>query len=181
MTQPPTEGTRLPATSRPHTARRARGQAVRRVKRPWPVTANALLLLLEAGGFALMCALSLVPLGVLWPMTDALWNTQRTAVLTGFTFALLAALALASAIGFLRVAHGAWLLAVQVQGLNLALALALYYAGRPAYVYGMMLIGVLMVLYLHQADVQAAFRPPPAEPAEPNLTAPEPSEAGPAA
>jgi len=49
---------------------------------------------------------------------------------------------------------------VLAQGLNLALALLLYFGGRPAFVYPMMLYGVFMVLYLHQADVQAAFRPP---------------------
>jgi hypothetical protein len=166
MSLPPTEGTQLPATTRPSTARRARDRATDRPKRPWPVTANALLLLAEAGGFALMGALHLLPLGVLWPLSEALWNTQRAAVVTGFVFALLAVLALAAAIGFGRVAPGAWLLAVLVQGLNLALALVLYFKGRPDYVYLMMLIGVLMVLYLHQSDVQAAFRPPAANPEE---------------
>lgn len=161
MTLPPTEGTQLPATTRPSTARRVRGQTTVQAGRPWPVTANALLLLLGSAGFALMGALSLLPLGVLWPLSPALWNTQRAAVLTGFVFSLLATLSLAAAAGFLRVARGAWLLAVLVQGLNLALALVLYFEGRPAYVYLMMVYGILMVLYLHQADVQAAFRPAP--------------------
>ena len=164
MTLPPTEGARLPATTRPSTARRVRGQPARRAGRPWPVTAHALLLLMGAAGFALMGALYLLPLGVLWPMTEALWNTQRAAVVTGFLFLLLAGLAFAAAVGFLRVARGAWLLGVLVQGINLMLALLLYFQGRPAYVYGMMVYGILMVLYLHQADVQAAFRPAPSSP-----------------
>jgi hypothetical protein len=84
----------------------------------------------------------------------------------GSLFALLAALALASALGFLRMARGAWLLAVLVQGINLALALALYFGQRPAYVYAMMVYSVFMVLYLHQADVQAAFRPDESLPLE---------------
>ena len=97
MTLPPTEGTQVPATTRPSTARRVRGQPARREGRPWPVTANALLLLMGAAGFVLMGALYLLPLGVLWPMTEALWNTQRAAVVTGFLFMLLAGLAFAAA------------------------------------------------------------------------------------
>jgi hypothetical protein len=153
-------------------------QAASQPKRPWSVTANALLLVLESAGCVLMGALHLVPLGVLWPMTEALWNTQRAAVVTGFIFALLATLALAAAVGFMRVASGAWLLAVLVQGINLALALVLYFEGRPAYVYMMMLYGIVMVLYLHQDDVQAAFRRAGLDQPEAALAPPDRSEAG---
>jgi hypothetical protein len=73
-------------------------------------------------------------------------------------FGLLAVLALSAAVGFLRLVPAAWVSAVTVQGANLLLALLLYFGGRPSYVYGMMLVGIFMVIYLHQADVQAAFR-----------------------
>jgi hypothetical protein len=106
-----------------------------------------------------MAATYLNPLGMHWPVTAALWDEHRREVVLGFVFALLGVLALAAAIGFFRVARGAWLLAVLVQGIDLALALVLYFADRPAFVYGMMVYGIVMVLYLHQADVQAAFRP----------------------
>lgn len=167
MTLPPTEGTDLPVTTRPSAARRVRGQPVARPKRPWSVTANALLLLIEMGGFVLMAALYLGPLGrpAVWPLSPALWTEQRAAVLSGFVFVLVAALALAAAVGFLRLARGAWLLAVLVQGIQLLVALILYFEHRPSYVYLMMIYGLVMVLYLHQDDVQAAFRPhaPPSE------------------
>jgi hypothetical protein len=159
MTLPPTEGTELPATTRPSTARRARGQKLERPKRPWAVTANALLLLLETAGFGALSAVYLSPLGLHWPFTPEMWEAQRAEVVLGFLFVLLAMLALAAAMGFLRVARGAWLLAVLVQGITLALALLLYFEDRSAYVYLIMLISVVMVLYLHQDDVQAAFRP----------------------
>lgn len=146
-------------TTRPNTAQQAQGPAGARARRPWPVTANSLLLLLEAFGFALMAIAYLAPLGVRWPFTNALWDEHRAEMVLGFVLALLGVLALAAAAGFLRVANGAWLLAVFVQGLNLGVALVLYFESRPTFVYGMMVYGIVMVLYLHQADVQAAFRP----------------------
>jgi hypothetical protein len=79
-------------------------------------------------------------------------------VLTGLVFGLLAVLALSAAVGFFRLAPAAWVSAVMVQGAGLLLALLLYFGGRPSYVYLMMLAGIFMVIYLHQADVQAAFR-----------------------
>ena len=44
---------------------------------------------------------------------------------------------------------------------GLLTALLLYFGPRPAYCYLIMLVGVLMVLYLHHADVQTAFRQAP--------------------
>lgn len=158
MSTPPARGPDVAAYTRPSAARGGRGQRPARRRRPWPVTANALLLLLGAAGFAATAAMLLGPLGVHWPLSPGLWQDHRDGLLLGVAFAVLAALALASAIGFVRVAPGAWLLAVLVQGLNLALALLLYFQARPSYVYVMMVYGVVMVLYLHQADVQAVFR-----------------------
>jgi hypothetical protein len=154
----PAPGPDVPANTRPHTARLARSQRPERPRRPWPVTANALLLLLGAAGFLFMAAALLRPLGMRWPLTPELWQAHRGGLVAGFAFVLLAMLALAATLGFVRVARGAWLLAVLVQGLNLGLALVLYFSGRPTYVYVMMVYGIVMVLYLHQADVQAAFR-----------------------
>jgi hypothetical protein len=123
------------------------------------VTANALLLLLEAFGFVAMGALYLGPLGPLWPLTPEAWDAGRIALATGFVFAVLALLALVAALGLLRQWQTAWLVGVLVQGGELLLALILFYRGRPGYVHVMMIYGIFMVLYLHQADVQAAFRP----------------------
>lgn len=167
MSLQPATGTGQPANRRAHTAR---GQRTPRPQRPWPVTANALLLLLGSLGFVFMAALLFGPLGVRWPLTPELWQARRDEVVLGSVFALLAALALAAALGFLRMARGAWLLGVLVQGINLALALVLYFGERPAYVYIMMIYSVVMVLYLHQVDVQAAFRPDDSLPLEAGLS-----------
>lgn len=150
-------------------SRANRPTKARQTARPWAVTANALLLLLGAGAAAYMAAYLLGALGAQWPLTAEVWHAQRGQVIVGFIFGLLAALALAAALGFMRLARGAWLLAVLVQGIALGLALVVYFASRPAYVYGLMVYGIVMVLYLHQADVQAAFRPdePPGETGEP--------------
>lgn len=130
-----------------------------RPARPWPVRALAWLLLLEAVGFIALGALYLGPLGTQGAFTPEHWDAERIAVLTGLVFGLLAVLALSAAIGFWRLLPAAWLNAVTVQGAELLIALVLYFRGRPAYVYVMMVYGIFMVLYLHQADVQAAFRP----------------------
>jgi hypothetical protein len=126
-------------------------------------------LILEATAFVALGALYLGPLGATWPLTPEVWEAERLAVLTGAAFALLAVMALSAAVGFFRLVPAAWVGAVTVQGANLLLALLLYFGGRPGYVYGMMLAGIIMVVYLHQADVQAAFR----QRGEP-LAAPEP-------
>jgi hypothetical protein len=144
-----------PSRFRPRLRARTRPPA-----RPWPVTANAWLLLLEAAGLLGMAALYVGPWVERLPFMPADWLERSLVRTTGLFFTLLAVLALVSAFGFFRLARSAWLSAVLVQGLTLGLALILYYGGRPAFVYGMMLYGIFMVLYLHQADVQAAFRPP---------------------
>ncbi len=107
--------------------------------RPWAVSAIALLLVVEMLGLLLL----------------ALVYIHRLAAVACVALALLA---LAAAVGFVRLRRGGWVNAVLVQGGELALALILYFRFQAMYSYPMMLYGVLMVLYLHQADVQAAFR-----------------------
>lgn len=130
-------------------------------RRPWAVTAIGWLLVLEAAGWLAIAALYVGPWVSRLPFMPAEWLEQRLVRTTGLIFCLLAVLALTSALGFFRLTRTAWLSAVLAQGLNLLLALLLYFGGRPAFVYPQMLYGIFMVLYLHQADVQAAFRPPP--------------------
>jgi hypothetical protein len=126
--------------------------------RPWPVTAVAWLLLLQTAGLVVLGALALDGPTRLWPLALGPLSLPRLAPLTGLLFAGLALLALAAALGFFRQSPGAWTSAVFVQGAMLLSALLLYFRGRPGYVYGLMLSGIFMVLYLHQADVHAAFR-----------------------
>ncbi len=110
--------------------------------RPWAVTVIGWLLLLEMAGLLLLAFL----------------NLANPAALVFLALALLALLAV---IGFARLRRGGWVNGVLVQGGVLLTALWLYFGPRPMYAYPMMLAGILMVLYLHQADVQSAFRKAP--------------------
>ncbi len=160
---------RLSQLLRPGTPKRAPAD---RPRRPWPVTAIGWLLVLEAAGWLAIAALYVGPWVSRLPFMPADWLEQRLVRTTGLIFCLLAVLALTSALGFFRLTRAAWLSAVLAQGLNLLLGLLLYFGGRPAFVYPMMLVGIFMVLYLHQADVQTAFRPP----TEAGAPAPRPAE-----
>jgi len=113
-----------------------------RPHRPWAVAVLAWLLLLEMAALLLLAFLNL---------------GQPVAL----AFLALAVLALAAALGFARLRRGGWVNAVLVQGGGLLTALWLYFGPRPMFAYPMMLVGILMVLYLHQADVQSAFRQAP--------------------
>jgi hypothetical protein len=129
------------------------------------------LLLLQTAGFLGLAAWYLSQLGPGWLLlTPIRAGAARMTTVTGLLFGLLALLALAGGLGFLRLRRGGWVSAVFVQGATLLMALVLYLRGRPAavpaYAYGMMVVGILMVLFLHQSDVQAAFRSESAEAAE---------------
>ena len=127
-------------------------------RRPWAVTALAWLLLLQAVGLTSLAALAIGSFTARLPLPPDWFVLPQLAPLRGLACALIALLAVAAAFGFFRVAPGAWVNAVLVQGLTLLTALLLYFRERPGYVYLLMLYGLFMVLYLHQADVQAAFR-----------------------
>jgi hypothetical protein len=60
------------------------------------------------------------------------------------------------AMALMRMKSWAWLAAMALQGLGLMVALLAYALGRPNYL--AMLLGVLLVFYLNQQEVQAAFR-----------------------
>ncbi len=108
-------------------------------RRPWAVSAITWLLLVELVGLLIL----------------AFANIGSPAALA---FVALALLALVATIGFVRLRRGGWVNAVLVQGGELAMALLLFFLSHAAYSYIMMVYGILMVLYLHQADVQVAFR-----------------------
>jgi hypothetical protein len=75
-------------------------------------------------------------------------------------FVGLGLLALVVSIGLFRLKRWAWLLAMTMEGLNLANALLAYRIGHPEYV--TMVVGVVTVLALNQREVRQFFLPPEA-------------------
>lgn len=69
---------------------------------------------------------------------------------------ILAGLGVVIALSMLRLWSWAWLAAMSLQGLGLMAALYSYIRGQPNYVG--MLIGIFLVFYLNQREVQSAFR-----------------------
>jgi hypothetical protein len=123
----------MPSPTPSHVSKR------QRPKRPWAVTAIAWLLLVETAGLLVLAYINIGSVSAL-------------------AFVALAVLALGAAVGFARLRRGGWVNAVLVQGGELAMALLWFFGAHVAYSYFMMVYGILMVFYLHQADVQAAFR-----------------------
>ena len=137
-------------------------------KRPWPVTAVGLLLLLQAvmlfglGAIYFVAVYLLDAFGhVLELSAEELLLGMAESVVMSIIFIPLSLLAILAAIGFLRLWRSAWTNAMLLQGLTLLIALILYFTGKPFYVYILMLYSIFLVLYLNYYDVQMAFRPQP--------------------
>lgn len=90
--------------------------------------------------------------------------TETTFVSIGLLFIVLSTMAILAAISFLRTEQNAWTAAMLVQGLNLLMALLLYFRGKPWYVYVMMLYSVPIVLYLNYHEVRVVFQSRPTGP-----------------
>lgn len=77
-------------------------------------------------------------------------------MLSSAVLVVLALLGVYIAVALLRLKSWAWLAAMSLQGLGLMAALYAYSQGRPNYLG--MAIGIFLVLFLNQKDVQAVFR-----------------------
>jgi hypothetical protein len=75
---------------------------------------------------------------------------------SGIGLIILAFLMSIVSIELLRLRSWAWVASMSVQGLGLAAALLAYFRGEPNYV--SMALGVLLVFYLNQKEVQDAYR-----------------------
>jgi lysylphosphatidylglycerol synthetase-like protein (DUF2156 family) len=75
---------------------------------------------------------------------------------SGIGLIVLAVLMLAVTIGLLRLWSLAWLASMMVQGLGLFAALLAYLRQEPNYL--SMFLGILLVFYLNQQEVQDSFR-----------------------
>lgn len=126
--------------------------------RRWPLTLVGVLLFLEAAGLATAGTLNFTAslLGSFLPTRLVGWDTPLSVV-----FLLISPLALAAGVGFMRLWPGAWLAAMSLQGLSLAVSLAIYFylPESPFFLYLGMAYSTLMVLYLNSHGVRASFRP----------------------
>jgi hypothetical protein len=77
-------------------------------------------------------------------------------MVSGIVTVCLAVMGVIIAVALLGMRSWAWLAAICLQGIGLASALYGFFRNRPNY-FGM-LIGILLVLYLNQREVRAAFR-----------------------
>lgn len=85
------------------------------------------------------------------PGTVAFWISRVLVV------GLLAA-SLVIAVGLFRLRHWAWVGAIVLSGLSLAVAIGAWWAGDPRY--SAMVINVVAVFYLNQRETRAAFDVP---------------------
>ena len=129
--------------------------------RPWPVTAVGFLLMLQAVGlfgiglFYVLTVDSLAILTRTLEMTtrELIWAATHNS-LVGIIYLPLSILGVVAAVGMWRLWSAAWLNAMLVQGLSLAVALVLYAGPRPAYVYAVMIYSTIVVVYLYHADIR---------------------------
>lgn len=122
-------------------------------KRTWPLTALALLCMIQA--------LGLYSIGV-YHLSQVGWREELSVRdiaidlpigLRGLAFFGIALLALFGAIGFFRLWSNAWVVGMLTQGLSLLMGIALYYRERPNYLYLILLFGIFMVVYLNFIEV----------------------------
>jgi hypothetical protein len=127
---------------------------------PWTVRAAGLLLVLQAAGYVALSIYLLLPFD--WRATaehdlEVLSPQQSDALSISIILIPAAILAVLSAIGFLFLFRGGWLLAMAMQGATLLGCLALYFDTRPQAIFPVMLYCTLMALYLNSSDVRVAF------------------------
>lgn len=129
-----------------------------RRERPWPVTALAGLFFLQALGLAALGILLLFNEAFTWQVDLLNRHFSPSARSEAALFFLLGTALLPASLGFLQRWRIAWSYASFIQGLILFIALVLYFGTRPWYVYPLMGFSILLVIYLHQADVLQTFR-----------------------
>jgi|GEM_PF-1812372 len=124
----------------------------------WPLTAIGILLFLEAAGLATAGTLNFTAAAFenILPSRLVGWGTSLSVL-----FLLISPLALVAGVGFMRLWAGAWLAAMSLQGLSLAVSLAIYFylPDSPFYLFLGMAYSTLMVMYLNSHGVRASFRP----------------------
>jgi len=127
-------------------------------KRTWPLTALALLLLIQALGFYTIGIYHLSQVG--WREDISVRNVaiHLPIGLLGLAFFGLALLALFAAVGFFRLWSNAWVMGMLTQGLSLVMGISLYYRVRPNYLYLILVFGIFMVVFMNFIEVPADIK-----------------------
>lgn len=127
-------------------------------KRPWSVKAVTWLLLLETAAFVIIAAIHWLELNLAQISLVAALGGQMLSTLAGaVAFSALAFIGLLAIASFVRLWQSGWLYAMLGQGLTLAFMLTQTFRELHFYTYGLMAYAVVMVVYLHHPDIQAAF------------------------
>ncbi len=124
-------------------------------KRPWSVTALAILSLLEAvmllnlGSFKMVQLIQIKENNIFIDLAPI-----------GIFSISLSVLALFAAIGFLRLWKSAWINAMLVQGLVILYLLMVHFTQQITHLvdYGVMTFAIFIVVYLNYNEVQLIFR-----------------------
>lgn len=131
------------------------------MKRPFSITIIGVVILLQGVFFTAVAGFVLGNVSAVlfhWLPPDTI-NTLPTYSQRELLFVVVALVmgicCLVSSVGVLRLRSWAWLMAMIVQGINLAAELVSYLQGTVGYFN--MLVSVIIVLYLNQRDVQRAF------------------------
>lgn len=130
-------------------------------KRSWTVTILAFLLTIQGLGMLALASYHLTLVNLSLVITPGELLTEFPVAMTGLAFYGLGLLGLLASLGFFRLWPFAWVLAITQQGLNLTVAISLYFQNKPFYIFPMMLYSILMVIYLHYSDIIATFRTRP--------------------
>ena len=128
--------------------------------RPWTVRIVGLLLFLQAIAYVALTVYLLLPFD--WRATAEQQNyimppQQIDALSIGFLLIPVAILVVLSAIGFLLLRRGGWLLAMAMQGATLLGCLTFYFDTKPPAIFPIMVFCIVMAFYLNSFDVRVAF------------------------
>jgi hypothetical protein len=131
-----------------------------RFERPRSVTILAFLQVVQSLGFLGFGVMQVIeykwPETIVWDSPETLIPTLFDLMISGIGLIFVGVLMLIVTIELLRLRSWAWILSMSVQGMGLFAALLGYMRGDPNYL--TMFLGVLLVFYLNQQEVQDAFR-----------------------
>jgi hypothetical protein len=128
--------------------------------RPKSVTILAVLQVLQSLGFLAFGTIGISnyewPAIFHWDSPETVIQSLFDLIQSGIGLIFVGVLMLIVTIDLLRLKGWAWILSMSVQGMGLVAALSGYLRGEPSYL--SMFLGVLLVFYLNQQEVQDAFR-----------------------